>query len=169
VLGLGEAVVDGIVEALRVLAVVVGSQAVLGRERNVYTAGHGRVGLAAPCANEICGNGLRLRHEGGAREQQCGFERDHVAWAWRACESVCVYERMRVYGGGAVKEVAVAAAVAGAVAGGVGGESGVGEVEGAGSGIGGCVPASRIAKEAAIDRDPPTAALSGRSPAPAST
>jgi hypothetical protein len=99
VLGLGEAVVDGIVEALRVLAVVVGSQAVLGRERNVYTAGHGRVGLAAPCADEICGNGLRLRHEGGAREQQCGFERDHVAWAWRACEGVWVYERVGVYGG----------------------------------------------------------------------
>jgi hypothetical protein len=101
VLGLSEAVVDGIVEALRLLAVVVGSQAVLGRERNVYTASHGRVGLAAPCANEVCGNGLRLRHEGGAREQQCGFERHHVAWAWRACESVCVsvYGRVRVYGG----------------------------------------------------------------------
>jgi hypothetical protein len=101
---------------------------------------------AAPESSSAALNETMLRGCGG-RVRAC------------ACTSVYVFTEA-----GAVKEVAVA--VAGAVAGGVGGESGVGEVEGVGSGIGGCVPASRIAKEAAIDRDPPTAALSGRSPAP---
>jgi hypothetical protein len=106
---------------------------------------------AAPASSSAALNETMLRGRGG-RVRACG------------CTSVWVCTEA-----GAVKEAAVAATVAGAVAGGVGGESGVGEVEGAGSGIGGCVPASRIAKEAAIDRDAPTAALSGRSPAPAST